>query len=110
VTCEVLSDSSRLVNFRTGQINQSCTPEASLSGGSIALEWMRINGDGSFGFSWSGAGTVDDVPSEYSVSIDGRFAAGVASGTIKTATAFTHAGTAYSCNSGTVTWTATRTG
>jgi hypothetical protein len=110
VTFDVLPDSSRLVNFRTGQINESCTPGASLSGGNIGLEWMRINLNGSFGFSWSGKGTVDNLPSDYSVSIAGRFAGGVANGTIRKTTAFTHTGTAYSCDSGTVTWTATRSG
>ena len=80
------------------------------SGGQIAFEWMRINPDGTFGFSGTGDGTVDGMPAQYSLSIFGRFSGGAATGTIETATAFTYGGTAYSCKSGVVTFTATRTG
>ena len=110
ISFDVAANSSRLENLRTGQINVSCNPPFRLSGGQVGLPWIPIAGDDSFGYAWTGPSRVGQVTSTYTLEINGRFSAGTATGTIRTVLEFTWTdGKAYTCDSGTVTFTATRT-
>lgn len=100
----------------TGQINQSCNGDVTISQG--ALDYgdftIPVGSDGSFTSDETYKGTVSDgtttTETSTHVLITGHFTGDTASGTLIKTIAFTLAGTGYSCTSGNQTWTATRTG
>jgi hypothetical protein len=112
---DVSADGKSVVDLRTGQVNESCTPAAfTLSGGNLSAPGpYPIAADGSFTISSTYSisvafadGTVASGPRK--VTITGRFSAGAASGTIRTDTSLTWKGGSYACNSGDQTWTASK--
>ncbi len=110
---DVTADGKAVVNLATGQVNESCTPGASLSGGNIALpgQALAIDATGTFSYDASGIGTVGSDASHVTVTIEGHLSpGGVAAGNLQSDTSFVHEGTAYSCSSGLVSWTASRVG
>jgi hypothetical protein len=111
---DVTADARSVANLLTGQVNQSCTPGGSLSQGQIDLRGgaLTVLKDGTFGYLDSGAGTVGSFASHYKVVIEGHFSpGGIAAGNLREDTSFADAdGTAYSCSSGVVSWTASRVG
>ena len=98
-----------LRDFTSGQINVSCTPFYPLGGGGFSGGGaFPIAADGSF--SWADpsfdAGTLDGIPAVGHSSIQGVVSSsGTASGTINEGLSWG----IYFCDSGVVTWTATRT-
>lgn len=106
---DVTADGSRVVNLGTGQINESCTPNAYLSGGNLNGFYGTIGAGGGFSIKRSGTSVVGGASSTYTVAIGGRFSGGIASGTIVVTSTFTYDSTPYSCTSNNQTWYATRT-
>ena len=92
----------------TGQINVSCTPFIPLQGGGIEGE-SPLAADGSFSISNpSFSGMSGDSPTVGHLALQGKISGGTAGGTLNEGISFTSDGVAYSCDSGTVTWTAAR--
>lgn len=108
---DVGPDGLSLSNLQTGQINESCTPPAYLSGGNLAIRGpVAVARDGSFALSTTIATTIGGSPATDVVTISGRIAGGSAAGAYRVETSFTLAnGTSYACSSGDQTWTAVRT-
>jgi hypothetical protein len=107
---DVTADGKSVANLQTGQINESCTPPANISGGNLtAAGPFAIAADGSFSIGGTLPITVNSSSGSRKVTITGRFTGGTATGTIRTDTTFTLDGTAYTCTSGDQTWTATKT-
>jgi hypothetical protein len=109
---DVSADGRGLTNLQTGQINESCDPPAHIAGGNInAPGPFPIALDGSFSISGTVNGTIGAGDSyTRKIVITGRSSGGTASGTLRTDTSFSISGTAFTCNSGDQTWTATKTG
>jgi hypothetical protein len=106
---DVSADGTSVVNLRTGQINESCTPPAHVSGGNLTAPGpYAIAADGSFAISATIAITVEDRTGTRKIVITGRFTGTTATGTIRTDTAFTLDGTGFVCTSGDQTWTAAK--
>ena len=105
-------------NMTSGDINASCSPSFSLSGGNLDVPSLSINGDGSFGTSWTYTGTLTETrggnagaSATYTETnmLAGRVQGGIASGTVKEDSSFELFSVGYVCSSGLVTWTATLT-
>ena len=106
---DVSADGKSVVNLRTGQINESCSPPAHISGGNLAAPGpYAIAADGSFSISATISVSVGDSTGSRAIKITGRFAGTTATGTIRTDTTFTLNGTGYTCTSGDQTWSAAR--
>jgi hypothetical protein len=99
-----------LLNLRTGQVNQSCTPPFNIWGNYTTATRAPISSDGSFHIEWSGPGAVGGQPANYHTTIDGHFSGSLAAGTLKIESSFTGSdGIFRTCTSGLVTWTASKT-
>jgi hypothetical protein len=109
---DVTSSGTTVTNISTGQINEGCTPHASLSGGNVNFgsALFPIAADGTFKIDGDYTGTVGGSPSAGHLTLIGHLTGATASGTLEDKTSFTYNGVAYSCGSGQQTWTASRTG
>jgi len=107
VQFEISADGTFVQNLQTGQVNETCTPTATLYGGNLKGGAAPLAADGTFSMNGSGNGTVGADPTAYTLSITGHVANGAASGTIAVTNTFAHDGVQYSCTSGNQTWTAT---
>jgi hypothetical protein len=109
---DVTATGTVLANLVTGQINESCTPSANLSGGNI--RWTGniapIASDGTFKIDADLHGTIGDTTYTGHLTINGHFTGAIAAGSLLETTSFTLSGRAYSCTSNPQTWTVTRTG
>ena len=106
---DVSADGLSVVNLRTGQINESCSPPAHISGGNLSAPGpYAIAADGSFSISATITISVGDSTGTRAIKITGSFVGTTASGTIRTDTTFTLEGTGYTCTSGDQTWSAAR--
>jgi hypothetical protein len=106
---DVSADGASVVNLRTGQINESCTPAAHISGGYLTAPGpYAIAADGSFSITTTITIDIGDSTGTRAIKITGRFAGTAASGTIRTDTTFTLDGTGYTCSSGDQTWSAAK--
>jgi hypothetical protein len=106
---DVSADGKSVVNLRTGQVNESCTPSAHISGGNLTAPGPYvIVADHSFSISATITITVGDSTGTRAIKITGRFAGTAATGTIRTDTTFTLDGAGYTCTSGDQTWSAAR--
>jgi hypothetical protein len=112
---DVSADGKSVLNLRTGQVNESCSPSSfTLSGGNLSAPGpYSIAADGSFTISSSFSiavsfsdGSVATGPRK--VAITGRFTSGAATGTIRTDTSLSWKDADYSCSSGDQTWTASK--
>lgn len=114
VEFDVTSTGTGVTGLRTGQINQSCSPGGTISGGRLDFgsDTYPINADGSFTIDVTYQGTVsgggETAPTTTHVVITGRFSGSTASGTLLKTITFTLYGMDFSCTSYTQTWTATR--
>jgi hypothetical protein len=108
---DVTSDGRGVRGLITGQINQGCTPGGSLYGGNqnFGSYVIPIASDGSFTFDQTFQTSVDVYPATAHLRISGHLAGAVGVGNLRMTTTFTYSGTPYSCESGLLTWTATRT-
>jgi hypothetical protein len=105
---DVTADGTQVVALLTGQINEGCNPPAHLYGGNLHDGFAPITADGSFKIDVDYTSTVGSDASKGHFTLTGKFSAMGATGTLEDKVSFTHEGTAYSCGSGTQTWTATR--
>jgi hypothetical protein len=107
---DVTADSSTVLNLATGQVNQGCTPHASLYGGGVHNVGAAILPDLTFRRDFVYDTSVGSDPAHATFTITGQFSGAAATGTLQASVTFTHEGVAYACGSGLQTWTATRTG
>lgn len=107
---DITPDGLGLTNLQTGQINQTCDPPNSLSGGNIGplSQTFPVTSDGSFTISGSGATFVDTNPATYRITISGHVSGAIAAGTLHEDTGFTARGVSYTCTSGNLAWTASK--
>ncbi len=112
---DVTSTGTAVTGLRTGQINQSCSPAGTISGGRIDFgsQPFPIAQDGSFSIDVIASGTVsgggETAPTATRIQIAGRFSGQSASGTLLKVITFTLFGTDYSCTSNQQTWNASHT-
>jgi len=112
---DVTSNGTAVTGLRTGQINQSCSPGGTISGGRIDFgsDAFPIAPDGSFLIDVTYPGTVsgggETATTTTHVVIGGRFSGQAASGTLLKTITFTLFGTNFSCTSNPQTWNAART-
>jgi len=106
---DVSADGTRVVALLTGQINEGCNPPAHLFGGNLHDGTASISADGSFKLDFDYTSSVGGDPSNGHFTLTGKFSGASWTGTLEDKVSFTHEGTAYSCGSGTQTWTAART-
>jgi hypothetical protein len=111
---DVTSAGTAITSLRTGQINQSCSPPAYISGGRLDFgsNTYPIAADASFTIDVTYPGTVSGggqtATTTTHVVIAGRFAGQTASGTLIKTLTFTLFGTNYTCTSNPQTWNVTR--
>jgi hypothetical protein len=106
---DVSADGASVVSLRTGQINESCSPPAHISGGNLTAPGpYAIASDGSFSITATITISVGDSTGSRAIKITGRFAGTAATGTIRTDTTFMLDGTGYTCTSGDQTWSAAK--
>ena len=106
ITFDVSGGGTQMTNLATGQINVSCTPFIPLQGGGIEGS-SPLSADGSFSISNpSFSGMIGDSPTVGHLAIQGKITGSTATGTLNEGVAFTSDGVSYTCDSGTVTWTA----
>jgi len=106
---DVSADGKSVLNLQTGQVNESCTPPAHISGGNLTSPGPHaIAADGSFSISVTLPITINNSTGSRKITITGRFTGSTATGTIRTDTTFTLDGTGFTCNSGDQTWSATK--
>jgi hypothetical protein len=106
---DVSADGASVVNLRTGQINESCSPPAHISGGNLSAPGpYAIAADGSFSITATITISVGDSTGSRAIKIMGRFAGTAATGTIRTETTFALDGTGFTCTSGDQTWSAAK--
>jgi hypothetical protein len=108
---DVTPNGSGVTGLITGQINQGCTPPVNIygnrqNGGSYTVP---ISSDGSWTINVTYQSYVDTYPSSNHLKITAHMNGAVGTGNLELTTTFTAFGTAYSCDSGLVTWTVTRT-
>jgi hypothetical protein len=96
-------------NFSTGQINAGCTPPLHLAGGNVQGGSAEIAADSSFKIDFDYPSTIGGNPYTGHVTITGHFSGTTATGTMRNTLSFTLDGIQYSCESGLLNWTATRT-
>jgi hypothetical protein len=107
---DVSADGRRVVALLTGQINEGCNPPAHLFGGNLHDGTAAIGADGTFKLDFDYTSSVGGDPSTGHLTLTGKFSGSSWTGTLEDKVSFTHEGTAYSCGSGTQTWTANRSG
>ncbi|MGE5273488.1 MAG: hypothetical protein ACM3QU_06980 [Verrucomicrobiota bacterium] len=106
---DVSADGRTVVNLQTGQVNESCTPPAHISGGNLnAPGPYPIAADGSFSISGTIPIAIDNTTGSRKIVVTGRFTGATATGAIRTDTTFTLDGTGYTCTSGDQTWSASK--
>jgi hypothetical protein len=105
---DVTADGLRVVALLTGQINEGCNPPAHLYGGNLHDGTAPIAADGTFKIDFDYSSTVGGNPSNGHFTLTGKFSGTGATGTLEDKVSFTADGTAYSCGSGTQTWTASK--
>jgi hypothetical protein len=96
-------------NFSTGQINAGCTPPLHLGGGNVQGGSARIEADSTFKIDFDYTSTIGGNPYAGHVTITGHFSGTTSTGAMRNTLSFTLYGVQYSCESGMLTWTATRT-
>src|SRR5262249_21572234 len=97
-------------NFSTGQINAGCTPPLHVAGGNGNHGGASlIAADGTFTIDFDYTGTVGGSPSTGHFTITGHISGTTAQGTMRNTFTFTVSGVPDACESGLITWTATRT-
>jgi Calx-beta domain/RTX calcium-binding nonapeptide repeat (4 copies) len=106
---DVTADGAGVTGIRTGQVNESCSPGGSLSGGNLDFgsDVYPISAEGYFSATGVFVFVVSGAPAIDTVTITGKFSGASASGTFLSNTVFTLGGTHYSCTSGNQTWNAT---
>jgi hypothetical protein len=106
---DVSADGKSVVNLRTGQVNESCTPRANISGGNLSAPGpYPIAADGSFSINATITIAIGSATGSRKIAITGRLTGATAAGTIRTDTTFTQGGTSFVCNSGDQTWSASK--
>ena len=105
---DVSADGTRVVALLTGQINEGCNPPAHLFGGNLHDGTAAIAADGTFKLDFDYTSSVGGDPSKGHFTLTGKFSGGSWTGTLEDKVSFTDEGTAYSCGSGTQTWTASK--
>jgi hypothetical protein len=107
---DITSDGRGITHLQTGQINETCTPPGSLSGGNIGplSSTYTVALDGSFTISGTLQTTVGTAPATDTITITGNVLNSSGSGLIRDDTAFVSNGFQYKCTSGNQTWSATR--
>ena len=106
---DIGADGLSLSNLQTGQMNESCNPPGSLSGGNIrAAGPFPVAKDGSFTLTGSFVSVVGSSASQNTITITGHVSAGIASGTYKEDTLFAANGVNFSCTTGQQSWTASK--
>ena len=111
VSFEVLADGQSVTRFRINSVNQSCQPpdQLSISGPlEFATGAARVATTRTFGYAYSGPGTVSGSPATFEIAVRGTFSGTTATGTARFDMKFASEGTEFSCSSGEVTWTAQR--
>jgi hypothetical protein len=110
IEMDVTAAGTTVTHIVTGQINEGCTPHASLYGGSFQSgnALVPLSPDGTFIIDFDYRGTVGESPSTGHFNLTGHFNGLTATGTLEDSTSFTDNGVAYACGSGRQTWTATR--
>ena len=110
MTFDVLPGGAKLTRFRINSVNQSCEPpnEVATSGpldyGAAKFVVFRL---GTFAATYIGPGTTSGYLATFDIRTSGRFAGRRVTGTTRFDSTFTDAaGTALTCSSGEVTWTA----
>jgi len=96
-------------NFSTGQINAGCNPPLHLAGGNVQGGSAEIAAGSTFKIDFDYPSTIAGNPYTGHVTITGRFSGTTATGTMRNTLSFTLDGVQYSCESGLLSWTATRT-
>ena len=106
---DVSADGRTVVDLRTGQINESCTPRANISGGNLTARGpYPIAADGSFSITATITIAIGNATGTRKIAITGHFAGATATGTIRTDTTFSQSGTSFVCNSGDQSWAAVK--
>lgn len=106
---DIGADGLSLSSLQTGQMNESCNPPGSLSGGNIrAAGPFPVAKDGSFTLTGSFVSVVGSSASQNTITITGHVSAGIASGTYKEDTLFAANGVNFSCTTGQQSWTASK--
>ena len=110
VTFDVPAGGATLTRFRINSVNQSCQPPnlvATFGPLDYGTAVFPIYAAGTFTATYAGPGTVSGNPAQFDIRTSGRFVGVTASGTARFDMTFTDAaGTAFSCSSGDVGWTA----
>ena len=84
-----------MTSLTTGQINQGCTPPGHIYGGGLTNASAAISTDGTFVVDFTFTGTFSDgTPYNGHFSFTGRFATGIATGTLSSSLNFSSNGTA----------------
>jgi hypothetical protein len=109
---DVTADGRGFASLKTGQVNEGCTPYATIYGGNWTFNSSPypIDASGTFKIDFAFTGAVSGAPSNGHLTIDGHFNGATAQGTLLETLNFTYQGTTYSCTSGPQTWLASRTG
>lgn len=109
---DVTADGSHITALVVGGVNQGCNPPAHIAGNRLdaGSSVFTLGADGTLGIDATFESTVDDDPSTDHITIAGRVTGSAGTGTLRLTTAFTSQGTAYTCESGSLTWSVTRTG
>jgi hypothetical protein len=124
---DVALDGRGVVNLQVSGVDESCDPQASLSGGSIGplsrvypvapdggfaivgVGTTRISAPGPGGrFAAGGTAVSSENGADYRFTITGRVAGASAAGSLDEETGFTDRAVSYRCTSGDVTWAATK--
>ncbi len=103
---DVLSDRT-VTGFRSNYIREDCDKGGYVYG---TVNWgsarYPIDTNGSFAFSATSQGTIDDAPATFVDEVTGHFDGPNATGTVTGSSEFDFDGTHYKCTSGRRTWTA----
>jgi hypothetical protein len=111
VTFAVSSDATQLQNVTVGT-GLTCSPTFNFGGSQVTFASIPIGTDGSFSDQTTVAGTVDNVPAQFTYTFAGHFHGTNTSGDERSAgqvredVTFNN-GTAHTCTSDLVTWSAT---
>jgi hypothetical protein len=112
VTFDVLAAGPAVTKFRINSVNQSCQPPnlVSIFGPlDFGTGTATVVADGTFGFTYVGPGTISGNPANFDIRANGKFTGTTAAGTARFDMTFTLSGINFTCSSGNVTWTASRT-
>lgn len=109
---DITSGGLSFKGLKTGQINEGCTPSFHLYGGN--LDWpnyfVPVTRDGDFTIDTDLTGwTIGNWPASVHLTIRGHMAGQTGSGSLEMKDAFNANGVGYTCDSGLLVWTVTRT-